>query len=72
MVVDLLGVVAADGDVAEQAAEQSGAGVGDLVERKPRFGELGEDRQQPGAGGGFEHKIGRGQAPPPRRRQSQA
>ena len=61
MVVDLLGVVPGDGRVAEQAAEKPGAGVGDLVQRQPRPGEFGEDRQQAGAGGRFEHEIGRGQ-----------
>ena len=60
-VVDLLGVVAGDVDVAEQAGEQAGAGVGDLVQGEPRFRQLGEDRQQAGAGGGFEHQVGRGQ-----------
>ena len=60
-VVDLLGVVPGDSDVAEQAGEQSGARVGDLVQREPRFGELGEDRQQSGAGRRFEHEVGRGQ-----------
>ena len=58
-VVDLLGIVAGDFDAAEQAAEQSGAGVGDLVQREPRFGEFGKDRQQAGAGRGFEDEIGR-------------
>ena len=61
MVVDLLGVVPGDRNVAEQPAEQSGAGLGDLVQGKPGFGELGEDRQQPGAGRRFEHEVGRGQ-----------
>ena len=60
-VVDLLGVVPADRDVAEQAAEQPGARLGDLVQGEPRLGELGEDRQEARAGGGFENEVGRGQ-----------
>ena len=59
--MDLLGVVAADFDAAEQAAEQSGARVGDLVETKRRFRELGEDRQQARAGRRFEDEVGRRQ-----------
>ena len=58
MVVDLLGVVPCDRAVAEQAREQSGARVGDLVEGKPRLGELGKDRQQARAGGRFENEVG--------------
>ena len=61
MVVDLLGVVAGDSDVAEQSAEETGAGLGDLVQGEPGFGELGENRQQPGAGGRFQHDIAGGQ-----------
>ena len=60
--MDLLGVVPCDGrGVAEQAAEQPGARLGDLVQGEPRFGELGEDRQQPRAGGRFQHEVGRSQ-----------
>jgi hypothetical protein len=57
--MDLLGVVAADLGVAEQAREQSGAGVGDLGQDQPRPGDLGEDREHAGAGRGFEHQVGR-------------
>ena len=46
MVVDLLGVVPADRDVAKETGEQPGARLGDLVQGKPRPGELGEDRQE--------------------------
>jgi hypothetical protein len=61
-IVDLLGVVPGDrGRVAKQPAEQPGAGLGDLVEKKPRPGELGKDRQQPGSGRWFEQQIGGGQ-----------
>ena len=60
-VVDLLGVVAADLDAAEQAAEQPGTGVGDLVQSQPRFRELGEDRQQARAGRRLEDEVGRRQ-----------
>ena len=60
-IVDLLGIVAADLEPAEQAREQSGTGIGDLVEREPRFGELGEDRQQAGAGRGFQNDVAGGQ-----------
>jgi len=60
-VVDLLGVVAADLEAAEQAAEQPGARVGYLVERKPRFRELGEDRQETRAGRRLEDEVGRRQ-----------
>jgi hypothetical protein len=59
--VDLLGVVPVDRRVAKETPEQSRAGVGDLVQRKPRPRDLGEDREQAGAGRGFEHEIGRGQ-----------
>ena len=58
MVVDLLGVVAGDSDVAEQPAEETGAGLGDLVQGEPGFGQLGEDRQHAGAGRGFEDQVG--------------
>ena len=61
MVVDLLGVVPGDGNVAEQAAEQAGARVGDLVQGALRFGELGEDRQQAGAGRRFQNDVAGGQ-----------
>ena len=61
MVVDLLGVVPGDGNVAEQAAEQAGASVGDLVQGALRFGELGEDRQQSGAGRRFQNDVAGGQ-----------
>ena len=60
-VVDLLGVVPADRDVAEEASEQPGARLGDLVQGEPRLGELGEDRQQTRPGGGFENEVGRSQ-----------
>jgi len=60
-VVDLLGVVAADLKAAEKTGEQPGARVGDFVERQPRFRELGEDRQQAGAGRRFEGQVGRRQ-----------
>ena len=58
-VVDLLGVVAGDGNVAEQTAEQSGARVGDLVQDELCLGQFGEDREQPRAGGRFENEVGR-------------
>ena len=61
MVMDLLGVVAGDRDIAEQAAEQPGAGLGDLVEGKARFRQLGEDRQHAGAGRRFENDVAGGQ-----------
>jgi hypothetical protein len=60
-VVDLLRVVAADLDPTEQAAEQRGARVGDLVKRQPRFRELGEDRQQARAGRRLEDEVCRRQ-----------
>ncbi|MGH7113377.1 MAG: hypothetical protein ACREE9_02665 [Stellaceae bacterium] len=60
MIVDLFGVVPADRDIAEQAPEKTGAGLGDLVQGQARFGDFGEDREQPGAGGGFEHEVGCG------------
>lgn len=71
-IVDLLGVVARDRNVAEQTAEKTGAGVGDLVEGKSRPGELGEDRQQARPGGGFQNDVGRCQPRPPRRQQTRA
>ena len=61
-IVDLLGVVPCDRRaVAEQPAQETGARVGDLVQDEPRFGELGENRQQPGAGRWFQHEVGRGE-----------
>lgn len=57
-VVDLLGVVPADGNTAEQTIEKTGAGVGDFVEREMCFCQLGKDGQQPGAGRRFQHEIG--------------
>ena len=59
--MDLLGVVAGDRNLAEQAAEEAGAGLGDLVQGNWHLGKLGEDRQQPGAGRRFEHEVGGGQ-----------
>ena len=60
--LDLLGVLLAPADhgIVEQAAEQPGAGVGDLVQGEPRFRQFGEDREQAGAGRRFEHEIDRG------------
>jgi hypothetical protein len=61
-VVDLLRVVPGHGRcVAEEATEEPGAGLRDLVEKQPRAGELGKDRQEPCSGGGFEDQVGRGQ-----------
>jgi len=61
-VMNLLGVVPCDRQhIAKEAAEQPGARVGNLVQRKPRFGELSEYRQQPRAGRRFQNKIGCGQ-----------
>ena len=59
--MNVLGVVAGDGNVAEQTAEQPGARVGDFVEGKPRLGNFGEDRQKTGAGGRLENDVGRRQ-----------
>jgi hypothetical protein len=56
-VVDLLRVVPGDIDAAEQT-EETGARVGNFVENEPRPGQLGEDRQQPRAGGWFQHDVG--------------
>ena len=58
MIVDMRGVVARDGDVREQPAEQFGAGLGEFVQDQPRAGQLGEDRQQSGPGRGLQHEIG--------------
>jgi hypothetical protein len=57
-VVDLLGVVPGDCGISKEAGKEPGARVGDFVERKPRFRQFGKDRQQAGAGGGFQHEIG--------------
>jgi hypothetical protein len=59
-VVDLLGIVARHCYVAEQSAEKGGAGVGDFVQRKTRFGKFGENRQQPRAGRRLQNQVGRG------------
>ena len=45
-------------DAAEQTAEETGARVGNFVENEPCPGQLGEDRQQPRAGGWFQHDVG--------------
>ena len=58
-IVDLLSVVSVNHDIAEQPAEQLGAGLGDLVQGEPCFRQLGENRQQAGAGRGLKHKVGR-------------
>src|SRR5216683_462349 len=50
MVVDVGGVVPGDADSGEQAIEQTGAGVGDLVHDQAAAGELGMDGEEPGAG----------------------
>ena len=39
--------------------EKPGAGLGEFVEHERGAGELGEDREQAGAGRGLEHEIGR-------------
>jgi len=57
-VMDLLRVVPGGIDAAEQTAEETGARVGNFVENEPRPGQLGEDRQQPRAGGWFQHDVG--------------
>ena len=59
--MDLLGVVPGNHDIAEQAAEQSRAGLSDLVQDQPCFRQLGEDREQAGAGRGFENDVAGGQ-----------
>ena len=60
-IVDLLGVVAGDGSVTKETAEQSAAGFGDLVQRKAGFRQFAEDRQHARAGGRFEDQIRRRQ-----------
>jgi hypothetical protein len=57
--VEVFGVVAGERDFAEEAPQQPGARLGDLVEDEPRPGQLGEDGEQPGAGGGLQNDIGR-------------
>ena len=61
MVVDLLSIVPCDHALPEQARKQLGARVGDLVQVKFGFGEFGENRQQPRAGGRFKNEVDGGQ-----------
>ena len=59
MIVDMRGVEPRDGDAGEESVENAGAGVGEFVEDERRAGELGEDREQAGAGGRLQHDVGR-------------
>lgn len=61
MIVDLGGVEAGDGDLRKQAGEQPGAGLGQFVQGKGSPGDLGEDGQQAGSGGRFQHPVGGGE-----------
>ncbi len=57
MVVDVGGVVARDGNVLEQLAEQAGAGGGEFVKDQMTARQFGEDRKQAGPGRGLQHQI---------------
>ena len=58
VVMDMGGVVLADGSVGEDPAQEGGAMIGKLVEDQARAGELGMDGEQAGAGGRFQHRVG--------------
>ena len=59
MVVDVGGVIARDGNVLEQLAEQAGAGGGEFVKDQMTAGQFGEDGQQTCPGRGLQHEIRR-------------
>ena len=58
VVMDMGGVVLADGSVGEDPAQEGGAMIGKLVEDQARAGEFGMDGEQAGAGGRFQHRVG--------------
>ncbi len=70
MIVDLRRVEAGYDDAREEVAEQSGACLGQLVQHERTAGDLGEDGEQPGAGRGFQHPIGRRDRPRRRGREA--
>ena len=57
--MDLRGIAAGDGDAGEQMVQQPRAGLGKLVQHERSAGKLGEDGEQPGAGRGLQHEVGR-------------
>ena len=57
MVVDVGGVIARDGNVLEQLAEQAGAGGGEFVKDQMTAGQFGKDRKKTGPGRGLQHQI---------------
>jgi hypothetical protein len=56
-VMDLLGIVAGDRNLAEQPAQEVGAHLSNLVEDELSFRELGEDRQEARPGRRFEDDV---------------
>ena len=58
MVVDVGGVVARDGNVWEQLAEQTGAGGGEFVKDQMTARQFGKDRKKTGPGRGLQHQVG--------------
>ena len=56
-IVDLRRVVARNGEIREQQAEEIGANVGEFVERKRHAVPLGENRQQPRASRRLENDV---------------
>lgn len=61
MVVDLGRIEACERNGRKESGEKIGAGLRQLIEVERGAGNLGEDREQTGPGGGFEHAIGRPQ-----------
>ena len=59
MIVDLRRVEAGYDDAWEKMVKQRRACLGQLVQGERTTGDLGEDGEQPGAGRGFQHVIGR-------------
>jgi hypothetical protein len=58
VVVDLRRVEARHADVWEEAIEQRGAGLGQLVQHERSAGDLGEHGEEPRASGGLQNAVG--------------
>ena len=58
MIVDMRGVEAGDGDAGKEKRKKSSAGFGELVENERCARQLGQDREQTGAGRRLQHDVG--------------
>jgi hypothetical protein len=59
MIIDLHRIEARDRNIRKEVGEQAGAGVRELVQDERAAGDVGQHREQSGAGGGLEHTVAR-------------